>query len=549
MNPSVRAQARTGAILIGVTILLWLLALLFLLRIVNIFDAYLMKFPGPLVIFGWMLLGPLAAAAIGFRLRAYEKTSLLSRIFIGLGGFLVIAFVVVIGFPLLADALSPAIPTNPSTPRSYVETSELPVFPGAEGFGTKTRAGRGGVVLEVTSLEDSGPGTLREALNLAAPRIIVFRVAGIIELESELYISQPYVTVAGQTAPGDGITIKGAGLIVTSHDVLIQHLRIRPGNEGPVNADVNDAVSLLGKHGDIEDGASNVVLDHISASWSEDETVSTWYGAHDITISWSIISEALDRSRHRKETHSAGLLIGDSSYNVSLHHNLLAHNDFRNPLISGGGTHDFVNNVIYDWGVLAGEIQDFNSNTFLNFVGNLYIPGPSTVAGPYELLFTEGDPRIYVEGNLGPHRPDASMDEWRLVGFGYGEEGVAPDLYQSLERFSAPAIATTDAGQAREQVLAGAGATAPLRDLIDQRLVQEVESGTGMIIDSPSEVGGYPQHESGSPATDSDHDGMPDEWELAFGLDPLNTADGNGDLDGDGYTNVEEYLHSLLPSD
>jgi len=533
-----------GLLLLGVTLALWITALLFLFRIVNIFDAFLMKFPGPVVIWGAMLLCPLVAAYLGIRMILARQSPLVGWSFTIGGGLLVIIFVVAIGVPLIVHAMTPGTPKNPSTPRPFEPQPGLPVFPGAEGFGTRTVAGRGGKVIPVTSLADSGPGTIREAVNYPSPRIIVFNVAGTIELQSELQMNHPFVTIAGQTAPGGGICIKGAGITVFTHDVLIQHLRVRPGNKGPVNADINDAVSILGPHGDSE-GAYNVVLDHISASWGEDETVSTWYGAHYITISWSIISEALNRSRHRKRTHSAGLLIGDSSYHVSVHHNLLAHNDFRNPLISEGGTHDIVNNVIYNWGVLPVEITDYGSNTFLNFVGNYFIPGASTNPGPYEILFPQGDPKIYVEGNLGPHRPDPDMDEWALVGFRWGEEGVAPTKYRSHTKFETPPIATQSAAEALEMVLDLAGATAPQRDAVDRRVVNDVRSRIGSIIDSPEDVGGYPKLETGTPRVDSDHDGMPDEWERQMGLDPQDASDGHGDLDDDGYTNIEEYLHSL----
>lgn len=536
--------ARTGLILLSIPLLLWVTALLFLFRIINIFDAYLMKFPGPVVVFGAMVVCPLAAIYIGVKMIRTQRRPRLGGVFAAIGGLLLVAFAVVIGLPKLLDAMTPGPPKNPSTPRPVDLQFGLPVFPGAEGFGTQTTAGRGGKVIEVTSLADAGPGTLRSALDDPDPRIIVFRVAGTIELEESLPVNHPYVTVAGQTAPGDGICIKNAGLVITTHDVLIQHLRVRPGNEGAVEPDDNDAISILGQHGEV-DGAFNVVLDHLSASWGEDETVSTWYGAHDITVSWSMISEALNRSRHRKETHSAGLLIGDSSYRVSVHHTLLAHNDFRNPLISEGGTHDFVNNVIYNWGVLPAEIADYDSNTFLNFVGNYFIPGPSTVSGPFEILFNEGNPRIYVEGNLGPHRPDPTMDEWALVGFGYGEEGVAPESYRNPTRFTTYPITAAGAQEALERVLAGAGATAPRRDSVDRRVVDEVKKGTGAIIDSPAQVGGYPTLASATPPPDSDHDGMPDNWEREMGLDPEDASDRNRDLDGDGYTNVEEYLHLL----
>ena len=540
-----RAQRiRIGLSLLSIPLLLWFLLLLFYFRVINIFDAYLMKFPGPMVVWGTMSICPMAVMYLGVSMIRAQQNPFMARLFTAMGTLLLAAFIVLIGIPMINEALKPETPKNPSTPRPVGPQVGLPVFPGAEGFGTRTVAGRGGKVIEVTSLADDGAGTLRAAVNDTSPRIIVFCVAGTIELKSELQILHPFVTLAGQTAPAGGICIKGAGITVITHDVLIQHIRVRPGNKGPVDADVNDAISMLGRHAG-SDGAYNVVVDHVSASWGEDETVSTWYGAHDITISWCIISEALNRSRHRKRTHSAGLLIGDSSYHVSVHHNLLAHNDFRNPLISKGGTHDFVNNVIYNWGVLPAEIGDYDSNTFLNFVGNYFIPGPSTQAGPYEILFPEGNPRIYVEGNLGPHRPDTNIDEWSLVGFGWGEEGVAPEKYRSFTKFTTAPVTTASAAEAMEEVLAGAGARAPQRDAIDRRVVDDVKKGTGSIIDSPDDVGGYPKLASGTPPIDSDHDGMPDDWELKMELDPGDASDGNDDFDGDGYTNIEEYLHSL----
>jgi pectate lyase len=535
---------KKGIFLLGITSILWISALLFRFRIVNIFDAYLMKFPGPLVIWGIMFFCPLLAAYFGIKMIRSRQNRPMGWLFAISGGFLFIAFVVMIGIPIIIRMMTPETPKNPTTPRPFKAQVGLPVFPGAEGFGTRTTAGRGGKVIEVTSLSDDGPGTLRAAINDYSPRIIVFRIAGTIELKTELQINHPFVTIAGQTAPGSGICIKDAGITIITHDVLIQHIRVRPGNRGPVDADINDAVSILGQHGDT-DGAYNVVLDHISASWSEDETVSTWYGAHDITISWSIISEALNRSRHRKKTHSAGLLIGDSSYNVSVHHNLLADNDFRNPLISKGGTHDIINNVIYNWGILPAEIADYGSNTFLNFVGNYFIAGPSTNPGPYEIFFPEGDPKIYVRDNIGPHRSDPNMEEWAIVGFKWGDEGIAPVKNRSDTKFETPYISTQEAVEAMELVLAEAGATAPRRDAVDCRIVDDVKNRTGKITDSPDQVGGYPDLAGGTPPVDSDHDGMPDEWERRVNLNPEDPSDSNGDLDADGYTNIEEYLHSL----
>jgi pectate lyase len=538
-------EIKLSSFFLAITAALWLLALLFLFRVVNIFDAYLMKFPGPVVIYGLFLLCPIGMLRLGWKIRREQRRPGLGGMFVLFGSIFLAVFILLIAVPMIRDALSPKAPKNPSTPRPVETQVGLPVFPGAEGFGTRTIAGRGGKVIEVSSLEDDGPGSLRAALDDPEPRTVVFRVGGTIELQSELQILHPFLTVAGQTAPGGGICIQGAGITIQTHDVLIQHIRVRPGNEGPVEPDINDAFSLLGDPAG-NGGAYNVVLDHVSASWGEDETISTWYGAHDITISWSIISEALDESRHRKETHSAGLLIGDSSYNVSVHHNLLAHNDFRNPLISEGGTHDIVNNIIYNWGVLPAEIIDNDANTFLNFIGNYFIPGQDTQAGPFEILFPGGNPKIFVEGNLGPHRLNENIDDWALVGLGWGEEGVAPEVYRSFQKFHVPTITIMSAEGAKELVLAHAGATKPLRDPIDFRIVEDVRNGTGSIIDAPEDVGGYPHLAQGSPLLDSDHDGMPDKWEEERGLNPYAPEDRNGDFDGDGYTNLEEYLFTLL---
>lgn len=426
--------------------------------------------------------------------------------------------------------------------------SDLPVFPGAEGFGTRTRAGRGGRVIAVTSLADRGPGTLRAAVDYPGPRTVVFKVGGTIRLKKFLMVNHPYLTIAGQTAPGDGILIRDVGLVIRSHDVLIQHIRVRPGAEGRVKPDRNDAIQILGPHEG--GGAHHVVLDHVSASWGEDETISTWYGPHDITISWSIISEGLNKSRHPKGGHSAGLIVGDGSTRVSVHHNLFAHQFMRSPLYTNGGLHDLVNNVVYNWGWLATDINDYKSNTRLNVVGNYYRRGANST-GNYAVTINPdyggGVPRLYVRGNYGPRRTDPGSDEWSLVSDGYEKARPAPARYRAPTPFDTPPVTTQDAAEALDLVLAGAGATKPVRDPVDARVVASVRDRSGAIIDSPEQVGGFPDMAGGAAAPrDSDGDGMPDEWENGAGLNPSDPTDGNRDQDGDGYTNLEEYLHSLL---
>jgi hypothetical protein len=534
-----------------VTLVLWTLAFLFKLRAPDIFQSVLMKrFPGPTVTYGAMIVGPLLAAVAGVVLLRRGAGRRLGLFGLVSGAALVVLFSAVIGRAMVAKRWG-ATPLNPPVPRPIEQQTGLPVFPGAEGFGTRTPAGRGGEVIEVTTLDDSGPGSLRAAVTHPAPRTIVFRVGGIIELKSLLVVAHPFVTIAGQSAPGGGICLKNAGVVVATNDVLIQHLRIRPGREGTVRPEDNDALALLGRHGKVT-GAHHVVVDHVSMSWSEDEVASVWFGGHNITFSHCIISEPLNRSRHEKSTHGAGLLIGDGSYHVTTHHCLLAHNDFRNPLIASGGTHDVVNNVVYDWGDLPAEIYDIHANTFLNFVGNVFVPGPSSVAERHEIFINptrergSGRPRIFVEGNIGPHRQGTSEDEWSVVGFGFSGRVPAARELRQTRRFTTPPVTTSDAGAALADVLTGAGATRPERDAVDRRVVMEVRNRSGRVIDSPMEVGGYPPLARGVPAADSDHDGMPDEWERLHGLDPADPADAIADRDGDAYTNIEEYLFSRL---
>ena len=233
-------------------------------------------------------------------------------------------------------------------------------------------------------------------------------------------------------------------------------------------------------------------------SWSEDELLSTWSGARDITISWCILSEALNRSRHQKQTHSAGLLIGNSSEHVSVHHCLFAHNDFRNPLIIDGGTHDLVNNVAYDWGVLPAEIVDYDSNSFLNFIGNYFIAGPSTKPGPFEILINHGKrksiPKIYVKATS--VRTDEPQGGRMVCGrLRFGKDGVAPAIYRALEKFTTHPVRLSQPNRAVGSWQRRA--TRPRRDAIDQRIVEEV-SPERSDYRFTGHAGGYAEYSASS---------------------------------------------------
>jgi len=428
------------------------------------------------------------------------------------------------------------------------QAQALPAFPGAEGFGSSTPGGRGGKVYLVTNLNDSGAGSFRAACSAEEPRIVVFRVGGTIVLETGIYIKNPYITVAGQTAPGGGIALRNdpsngdAPLRISTHDVIVRYLRVRPGASRTPSSNV-DGIG-------IEHGAARVVIDHCSLSWATDETFQLWSDPHDITLQWSFVTEALHKSTHPKGAHSKGVLLSSKGCKrVSVHHNLLAHNDERNPRIGMSGVVDFVNNVIYNPDVM-GHLSDGFAKQQLNYVGNYVKLGPDSKRVPpvpqssrYEVFAWEKGGfgfSIFVRGNIGPHRPRDDGDESAVVD--------PSDLgYLTTVRHEAPPVTTVSAVEAFDLVLTRAGATLPKRDAVDTRIVQEVRTGTGRIIDDPSQVGGWPQLAAGEPPEDSDRDGMPDDWENRHGLNPNDAIDNKDDPDCDGYTNVEEYLNATNP--
>lgn len=423
--------------------------------------------------------------------------------------------------------------------KKKTEAAAIPAFPGAEGFGAQSIGGRGGRVIEVTNLNDSGPGSLRAAIEAEGPRIVVFRVGGTIELQSRITIDNPYITIAGQTAPGGGIAIKNnpvnirSSIRIRTHDVILRYLRIRPGP----SAELSDTLDAL----TIPEGY-NIIVDHCSLSWATDEVLNVWDDAQDITIQWSIISEGLNESTHTEGPHSKGMLLGnEGSKRISIHHNLFAHNWKRNPDINNSGITDVVNNVIYNFRT-AVLVKDSNATPKVNYINNYAKQGTASIY-PYDLQFwvDEGRiPQIFVQGNIGVSRPNDELPQQLVVR--EEDRGFVVD-----QRHEAAAVTTTSAVQAYVDVLAGAGATLPTRDTADVRVVNDVINGTGNIIDNPSQVGGWPVLADGEPPVDQDHDGMPDDWEREHGFDPSSAADNAFDADGDGYTNVEEYLNGTDP--
>lgn len=424
-----------------------------------------------------------------------------------------------------------------------------PAFPGAEGFGAEAMGGRGGEVLFVTNLNDAGPGSLRAAVETEGPRTVIFRVSGTIALESTLSIRKPYITIAGQTAPGDGICLKDRGLAIAADHVIVRHLRCRPGDN---TGSQPDAISI--------NTGQNIIVDHCSASWGVDETLSASTSGQlgHLTVQWCIISESLNASSHQKGDHGYGSLIrGGWGNGYTFHHNLYAHHHARLPrpgnynsqtLDPDGLILDFRNNVIYNW---AGDAAGYNSDgsngvdsiTRMNFVGNYYQSGPDSSG---TLAFSERTPTAqayFADNAMNGHLPD---DPWSLVVFhGFSDEDLA--RYRLPAPIPVAPVFTDDAMTAYERVLAEVGATLPARDSVDTHVVRSVREGTGHIIDDEDDVRGWPPLASARPPKDADRDGMPDQWERRHGLSSANPEDRNADADQDGYTNLEEYLNGTQP--
>ncbi|MGE3317386.1 MAG: pectate lyase [Planctomycetaceae bacterium] len=415
-------------------------------------------------------------------------------------------------------------------------------FPGAEGAGAHTPGGRRGKVISVTTLADSGPGSLHAAIDEKGPRTILFRVGGLIELQKPLTVSEPFCTIAGQTAPGDGICLKNFGLRIHANDVVVRHLRVRPGD---VMKRELDAISI--------GSVRRVIVDHCSASWGTDETLSVFGDADDVTVQWCLIAESLNKSVHKKGPHGYGSLVAVDDGDVTFHHNAYVSHNIRNPrpgtrTAEGSGLRfEFANNAICNWGVRAG--YDGDTALFMNHVGNYLRPGPSTRKSTRCFFFNVGGKksRIFAEKNEIDGCPEVTAQNWIGVHGSIPQEEILKVVRSDVPLVKS-LVKIEPAADAFRKIVSAAGATRPRRDSVDRRLANEMELGQGKIIDSQAEVGGWPEYETGIAPADSDGDGIPDDWEQTHQLDPSNARDGNADSDGDGYTNLEEWLNDTSPA-
>ena len=474
--------------------------------------------------------------------------------------------------------------------------SDAPAFPGAEGYGRFATGGRGGTVYHVTNLDDSGDGSLRAAVEASGKRIVVFDVSGTIYLESKMSLKNGDITILGQTAPGDGICVANCSFNVSASNVIIRYMRFRLGDikeaeYAAANSDYEGADALSGSHKDGSE-CSNIIIDHCSTSWSTDECAS-FYGNKNFTMQWCIIAESLKASVHAKGSHGYGGIWGGE--NAAFHHNLIADHDSRNPRFDHGyvsslaGPVDYVNNVVYNWGgnsTYGGETADCYDQKVFNMQNNYYKPGPATKYTTRLIDVTYSCTNC-VNCNGGSH--SVVPGKFYLDGnYMYGSESVSSDNWsgstlspssnssiKSTERFDATedvfnsynTISMHEAATAYSKVIAYAGCSFS-RDAVDTRIVKDASEygevsgakgysyegsngSTNGMIDSQTDVGGFPTLSSSDAPVDTDQDGIPDAWETKNGLDPNDASDGAAyTLDAkEWYTNVEVYANSLVEED
>lgn len=505
-----------------------------------------------------------------------------------------------VAFPIVVKEAEEGRPYVPWASRPYdLRQAKIPAFPGAEGGGMYTFGGRGGKVLVVTNLNDDGPGSFRWACEQGGARIIVFNVSGIIRLKTPIIVRAPYITIAGQTAPGEGVCISGQSFQVNTHDVIVRHMRFRRGN-----TDVWYREDSFGGN-----PVGNIMIDHCSCEWGLDENISFYrhmfnlgdkIGARkeptvNVTIQNTISAKALDTYNH-----AFGSTIGGE--NASFMRNLWADNTGRNPSIGWGGVFNFINNVTFNWVHRSADGGEYS--TMSNFINNYYKPGPLTPKDQnvgWRIVKSESRSaglfpfkqygRVYANGNIFEGYPNITKDNWDgAIQTADNKDGALTDteraLMRSNEPFEMPHLTILPAEQTFDHVMNNVGATLPVRDIVDQRIIHEVKTGEvyvakkldkkhpygnnwglseksqdadGLfkyrrlpkdsykqgIITDPSQMGGFPEYKKVKPRKDSDGDGMPDEWEVANGLNPNDPSDANGDINGDGYTNIEKYINGI----
>ena len=507
-----------------------------------------------------------------------------------------------VAFPIVVKEAKEGRPYVPWAGMPYdLRQARIPAFPGAEGGGMYSFGGRGGKVLTVTNLNDDGPGSFRWACEQGGARIIVFNVSGIIRLKSPIYVRAPYVTIAGQTAPGEGICIAGESFQVDTHDVIVRHMRFRRGETNVMNREDSFGGNPVG----------NIMIDHCSCEWGLDENISFYRHMFDmnngkpkekkptvnVTIQNTISAKALDTWNH-----AFGSTIGGE--NTTFMRNLWADNTGRNPSVGWAGVFNFVNNVVYNWVHRTADGGEYKS--MFNFINNYYKPGPLTPKdSPVGHRITKSESRseglfpfkqfgrVYAMGNVMEGYPEITNDNWNGGIQTADKDGAMDDtelaLMRSDEPFEMPFVTIMGAGKAFEWVLSNAGATVPCRDIVDQRICEEVRTGIAYyvpnyekkvkdnpygdmrglhpksqneqgffkyrrlpqdsykqgVITDPRQMGGYPEYKAWQPYVDTDNDGMPDAWEVANGLNPNDAGDAVLDCNGDGYTNIEKYINAI----
>jgi pectate lyase len=419
----------------------------------------------------------------------------------------------------------------------------IPAFPGATGYGATTVGGRGGDVYYVTTLADSGTGSLRAALEATGPRTVVFGIAGTIILTSPVKVRNPYLTVAGQTAPGDGIVVRGETVRILTHDVIIRHLRFRTGDATTTEVADADGLTIHAEGGPI----GNIILDHVDMVWGPDIGGLAVLGpVTDLTVQHSIIGEGLYFSRHPEGTAANGghayatnvtpmVLGGGYASRLTFYRNLFTDGDKRMPAIRSAECVDLVENVIYDWGrqAVAGNPRS------LNIVGNWFRWGPLTeTRALFKTQTVTADPTVYSDA--------VYLDS--NVADGFTPATASGSVYASTLRCGGLSVPAGVDPSLLANVLDSAGATLPARDDVDRRILAEVSARTGDWfngVDFAPPNPYWPDPAPGIPAVDSDSDGMADGWELAVFGDT--SRDGRADRDADGYTDLEEFLNSTAP--